>query len=143
MKNSRLFNQAVAAAKEVMDRGVWAIYNTGNKLDDYRQMFQTTDLSGNPEVLWYKQYDGDQIGNNVNRYLNQGGGSVGVTASLVDDYLTIDGKPFVGDERIEAKRCSGMNCSRLCVIRVCHRLFVCRGSNYVRMTRLLIMLYRH
>ena len=22
-----------------MDRGVWAIYNTGNKLDDYRQMF--------------------------------------------------------------------------------------------------------
>ena len=28
------FNQAVAAAKEVMDRGVWAIYNTGNKLDD-------------------------------------------------------------------------------------------------------------
>ena len=109
-----------------MDRGVWAIYNTGNKLDDYRQMFQTTDLSGNPEVLWYKQYDGDQIGNNVNRYLNQGGGSVGVTASLV-----------------KRKRCSGMNCSRLCVIRVCHRLFVCRGSNYVRMTRLLIMLYRH
>ena len=101
------FNQAVAAAKEVMDRGVWAIYNTGNKLDDYRQMFQTTDLSGNPEVLWYKQYDGDQIGNNVNRYLNQGGGSVGVTASLVDDYLTIDGKPFVGDERIEAKKVFG------------------------------------
>ena len=99
--------QAVAAAKEVMDRGVWAIYNTGNKLDDYRQMFQTTDLSGNPEVLWYKQYDGDQIGNNVNRYLNQGGGSVGVTASLVDDYLTIDGKPFVGDERIEAKKVFG------------------------------------
>ena len=100
-KNDKLFDSTVTdekirdylirllqLPKEVMDRGVWAIYNTGNKLDDYRQMFQTTDLSGNPEVLWYKQYDGDQIGNNVNRYLNQGGGSVGVTASLVDDYLT-------------------------------------------------------
>ena len=126
-----------------MDRGVWAIYNTGNKLDDYRQMFQTTDLSGNPEVLWYKQYDGDQIGNNVNRYLNQGGGSVGVTASLVDDYLTIMVNRLLVMSGLKRKRCSGMNCGRLCVIRVCHRLFVCRGSNYVRMTKLLIMLYRH
>lgn len=99
--------QAADAAKEVMDRGVWQIYTTGNTLNDYRQMFQTTDLSGNPEVLWFKMYDGDQIGNNVNRYLNQGGGGVGVTASLVDDYLTIDGKPFVGPQRIEAKKVFG------------------------------------
>ena len=27
--------------------------------------------------------------------------------SCVDDYLTIDGKPFVGDERIEAKKVFG------------------------------------
>lgn len=99
--------QAVAAAKEVMDRGVWKIYTTGHKLNDYRQMFQTTDLSSNPEVLWFKQYDGDQIGNNTNRYLNQGGGSVGVTASLVDDYLTIDGKPFTGTQVVEAKKVFG------------------------------------
>jgi len=101
------FTQAAAAAKEVMDRGVWRIYNTGNPLNDYRQMFQTTDLSSNPEVLWFKMYDGDQIGNNVNRYLNMGGGSAGVTASLVDDYLTIDGRPFIGEEQIEAKKVWG------------------------------------
>lgn len=102
------FTQAAAAAKEVMDReGVWRIYNTGNPLNDYRKMFQTTDLSDNPEVLWFKKYDGDQIGNNVNRYLNQGGGSVGVTASLVDDYLTRDGKPFVGTAVVEAKKVFG------------------------------------
>jgi hypothetical protein len=52
-------------------------------------------------------YDGDQVGNNVNRYLNMGGGSAGVTASLVDDYLTIDGRPFIGDEQIEAKKVWG------------------------------------
>ena len=101
------FTQAAAAAKEVMDRGVWRIYNTGNPLNDYRQVFQTADLSSNPEVLWFKMYDGDQIGNNVNRYLNMGGGSAGVTASLVDDYLTIDGRPFIGEEQIEAKKVWG------------------------------------
>ena len=99
--------QAAAAAKEVMDRNVWAIHNTGNPLSDYRVLFQTTDLSKNKEVLWFKKYDGDQVGNNVNRYLNMGGGSAGVTASLVDDYLTIDGRPFIGDEQIEAKKVWG------------------------------------
>lgn len=101
------FTQAAAAAQEVMNRGVWQIYISGNKLNDYRLIFQTTDLSNNPEVLWFKMYDGDQIGNNVDRYLNQGGGGVGVTASLVDDYLTIDGKPFTGAERMEAKKVFG------------------------------------
>ena len=101
------FTQAAAAAKEIMDRGVWRIYNTGNPLNDYRQLFQISDLSSNSEVLWFKMYDGDQIGNNVNRYLNMGGGSAGVTASLVDDYLTIDGRPFIGEEQIEAKKVWG------------------------------------
>lgn len=99
--------QAAAAAKEVMDRNIWKIYNTGAKLNDYRMLFQTTNLSNNSEVLWYKQYDGDQIGNNVDRYLNQGGGGVGVDASLVDDYLTIYGKPFIGEQCINAKKTFG------------------------------------
>ena len=106
-KIKNYFTQAAAAAKEVMDRGVWRIYNTGNPLNDYRQLFQIADLSSNSEVLWFKMYDGDQIGNNVNRYLNMGGGSAGVTASLVDDYLTIDGRPFIGEEQIEAKKVWG------------------------------------
>lgn len=101
------FTQAIQSAKEVMDRGVWKIYTTGNELNDYRQLFQTADLSNNPEVLWFKKYDGDQVGNGVNRYLNQGGGGVGITASLVDDYLTIDGKPCVGTELINAKKVFG------------------------------------
>lgn len=101
------FTQAANAAKEVMDRGVWRIYTTGNVNNDYRVIFETTDLSSNPEILWFKKYDGDEIGNNVDRYLNQGGGSCGVTASLVDDYLTIDGKPFVGAQRTEAQKVWG------------------------------------
>ena len=93
--------QAIDAAKAVTG---WSIA-TGE--DAYRKMFQTEVLSSNPEVMWYKRYDGANIGNNVNRYLNHGGGGGGVTASLVDDYLTIDGKPFVGAARLEAKKTFG------------------------------------
>lgn len=106
-KINNYFKIAAASAKEVIDRGVWKIYNTGNPLNDYRIIFQTTDLSSNPEILWFKKYDGDQVGNNVDRYLNQGGGSIGVTASLVDDYLTRDGKPFTGSKKTEAKKVFG------------------------------------
>ena len=88
------FQAAADAAKAVMDRNVWAIHNTGKPNSDYRVVFQTTNLDNNKEVLWYKRYDGDLVGNNVDRYLNKGGGGVGVTSSLVNDYLTIDGKPF-------------------------------------------------
>lgn len=106
-KIDNYFKEASSAAKEVIDRSVWKIYNTGNPLTDYRIIFQTTDLSSNPEILWFKKYDGDQVGNNVDRYLNQGGGSIGVTASLVDDYLTKDGKPFIGNQKTEAKKTFG------------------------------------
>ena len=71
-------NQCVAACKDVVDRNVWHIYSTGKPLDDYRKLFQTEDLSSNPEVLWFKHYDGNNVGNNVDRYLNQGGGSAEV-----------------------------------------------------------------
>ena len=98
---------AADAAKEIMDRNVWKIHNTGNPTNDYRIVFQTTNLGSNTEVLWYKRYDGDLVGNSVNRYLNQGGGGIGITASLVDDHLTIDGRPFVGEEKMAAKRVYG------------------------------------
>ena len=55
----------VAACNDIINRNVWHIYSTGNRLDDYRKMFQTEDLSSNPEVFWFKRYDGDLIGNNV------------------------------------------------------------------------------
>lgn len=95
--------QAAAAAYEVMERGVWQISKTG--AEPYRDLFISIDLSGNPEVLWWKKYDAaSNIGHSVTRFLNKGGGMCGASASLVDDYLTIDGRPFIGTEREEAKK---------------------------------------
>lgn len=106
-KITSYLNQCVEACKAIIDRNVWAIYTTNNTTNDYRQLFQTEDLSNNKEVLWFKRYDGTNIGNNVDRYLNKGGGSAGITASLVDDYLTIDGQPFIGTAKTDAKKVFG------------------------------------
>lgn len=106
-KINNYFQRAADASKAVMDRSIWKIYSTGSKTDDYRRIFATTDLSNNPEILWFKKYDGDQIGNSVNRYLNMGGGGFGVTASLIDDYLTIAGRPFLDTEKSDAKKVYG------------------------------------
>lgn len=103
---------AATAAKEVIDRNVWSIHNTGKPLTDYRDMFIDTDLSDNQEVLWWKEYNVSAgIGHNVTYYACQGGGQIGVSASLVDDYLTIDGKPFTGNAKLEAKRTYGAELS--------------------------------
>ena len=104
--------QAVTAAKEVINRNVWSIHKTGNPLTDYRDMFIDTDLSDNQEVLWWKEYNASAgIGHNVTYYACEGGGQIGVSASLVDDYLTIDGKPFTGNAKLEAKRTYGAELS--------------------------------
>ncbi len=103
---------AATAAKEVIDRNVWSIHNTGKPLTDYRDMFIDTDLSDNQEVLWWKEYNVSAgIGHNVTYYACEGGGQIGVSASLVDDYLTIDGKPFTGNAKLEAKRTYGAELS--------------------------------
>ena len=95
--------QAAEAAKAVIDRGVWNI-SMGDPNTAYRDLFITLDLSNNPEILWWKKYDAaSNIGHSVTRYLNKGGGTCGASASLVDDYLTKDGKPFVGSVRDKAK----------------------------------------
>ena len=100
--------QARDAAKAVMDRGVWVIYNDGNPDNDYRNLFITEDLTGNKEVLWWKRYDvGSGIAHSISHYIAGGGGGFGVSASLVDDYLTADGKPFTGTDKLTAKQTYG------------------------------------
>lgn len=112
VKIKEWLEQATAAAKEVIVRNVWSIHNTGKPLTDYRDMFIDTDLSDNQEVLWWKEYNASAgIGHNVTYYACQGGGQIGVSASLVDDYLTKEGKPFTGANKLEAKRTYGAELS--------------------------------
>lgn len=99
------FEQARDAASAVMTTGKWSVYSTGKPLEDYGNLFITTDLSTNPEVLFWKKYNAnDNIAHSVSKYTSTGGADLGLTLSLVDDYLTRDGRPFLGAERADAQK---------------------------------------
>lgn len=107
-KINNYLTQSRDAAEAIMQSGRWHIYSTGNPLSDYSNLFITTDLSNNPEVLFWKKYDASQnIAHSISKYLSTDGANMGLTQSLVDDYLTIDGKPFVGTIRDDAQKTYG------------------------------------
>ncbi|QBQ42856.1 RagB/SusD family nutrient uptake outer membrane protein [Sphingobacterium psychroaquaticum] len=102
--------QARDAAKEIIDGNRWRIYSTGKYNDDYRNMFNTADLSNNGEVMLYRKHNpAENIGHGVSKYLSTGGGDIGLTQSLVGDYLTYDGKPFTGALQTEIQKIYGQD----------------------------------
>ena len=95
---------AAEAAKEVMDNGPYSLYDTGNPESDYNAIHRMSDLSGNPEVIYWRKYQLGVFTNHVQSYFGYTGGA---TKSLVEDYLATDGLPitlsplYQGDETIE------------------------------------------
>lgn len=92
------------AAERVMNSGRWSVSNTGKPLEDYSNLFFVRDLSANKEVMFWRKYNvGEGVGHGLSRYLGTAGSDMGVTLSLVDDYLTRTGAPFTGTERNNAQ----------------------------------------
>ncbi|SHI70261.1 RagB/SusD family nutrient uptake outer membrane protein [Pseudozobellia thermophila] len=88
---------AADAAKEVMDSGIFALH------DDYGSLFNQTDLSGNTEMLLWREYD--YIGLNIGNDLQIGWpNKSSYTRFAVRSYLCTDGDPisvsplYVGDQ---------------------------------------------
>ncbi|WP_276165975.1 RagB/SusD family nutrient uptake outer membrane protein [Zobellia alginiliquefaciens] len=88
---------AADAAKEVMDSGIFRLHG------DYGSLFNQTDLSGNSEVLLWRQYD--YIGLNIGNDLQIGWpNKSSYTKFALESYLSIDGDPisvsplFEGDD---------------------------------------------
>ena len=96
--------EAAKAAKELMDKGPYRLYSTGNPQNDYNAYHRVLDLTGNPEVISWRKYKTGIINNHVQAYFNYTGGA---TKSLVEDYLCTDGLPislsplYKGDEKFE------------------------------------------
>lgn len=97
--------QAADAAKELMDMGPYHLYVTGDPLHDYNAYHRATDLTGNPEVIYWRKYQLGVITNHVMSYHT--GYNGGATKSMVEDYLCSDGLPitlsplYKGDAEIE------------------------------------------
>ncbi|MBC8770485.1 RagB/SusD family nutrient uptake outer membrane protein [Arenibacter sp. BSSL-BM3] len=84
---------AMNAAKELMDSGNFAIYNTGNPDKDYSALFNSEDLSGISEAILVNVYD-------VDKKKTSGNGTVfgnyeqSASKALMDSYLMSDGTRF-------------------------------------------------
>ncbi len=92
------------AALRVMNSGRWSVSNTGKPLSDYSNLFFVRDLSANREVMLWRKYNvAEGVGHGLSKYLATAGSDMGVTLSLVDDYLTRTGAPFVGMARETAQ----------------------------------------
>ena len=108
-KITNYLEQARDAAYAVIQSNRWGIYSTGKPLVDYQNLFITTDLSTNKEILLWRKYNAlDKIAHSVTRYLNNGGGDLGISGSLVDEYLTRTGQLFVGVDRDNAQKIYGI-----------------------------------
>lgn len=96
--------EAADAAKELIDNGPYSLYTTGNPENDFNAYHRVLDLSGNPEVMYWRRYQLGIHTNHVQSYFEYVGGG---TKSFVEDFLTTDGLPitlsplYQGDDQIE------------------------------------------
>lgn len=85
--------EAASAAKQIMDEGGFELYSTGDPAQDYNDLFSEISLSGNPEVILARVYDGVNIGHNFIRFMVESIQN-GMTKDMVNDYLCTDGLPI-------------------------------------------------
>lgn len=98
--------EAAAAAKEVIEKGPYKLYSTGNPSRDYNAIHRIqNDLTGVAEVMYWRRYQLGVFTNHVSSYHKDYNG--GATKSMVEDYLCTDGLPislsplYKGDAKIE------------------------------------------
>lgn len=105
---NKYFQQAAAAAEQVINSGLYAITPIQNDPKfGYWRLFNQKDPSTNREIILYKRFDKalgiTHFGQNMLAYE---GSNTGVSKQLVDAYLCTDGKPisisplYKGDDSI-------------------------------------------
>jgi starch-binding outer membrane protein, SusD/RagB family len=101
---TKWLDEAAKAAKELMDKGPYRLFSTGNPNTDYNSYHRVLNVSGNPEVMYWRRYQLGVFTNHVQSYFEYAGGA---SKSLVEDYLCSDGLPitlsplYKGDGKIE------------------------------------------
>lgn len=90
-----LLNLAEKAAKRVMDESPYKLFSTGNPDTDYRDLFASNDAIED-EIMLARKYSLElDVVHSVNYYLTSPTQEdVGLTKSIVDSYLMINGTPF-------------------------------------------------
>jgi hypothetical protein len=101
---NKWLEEAAKASKELIDKGPYRLYSTGNPNEDYNAYHRVLNLTGNPEVIYWRRYQLGVWTNHQQAYFDYTGGA---SKSMVEDYLCTDGLPislsplYKGDDKIE------------------------------------------
>jgi hypothetical protein len=88
--NNAKAQEYLQAAKDAASQ----LIQTGSySLGNYREVFNSLNLAGNPEVILYRHYEPGMITHALNSYNNKEP-QTGVSKDAVDSYLSIDGLPI-------------------------------------------------
>ncbi len=90
------------AASEIMENSDFSIYSTGNPQSDYRTLFNSQDLTSNPEVIFANIYE-DQVKNSGWWDWMFGNYEVSPSKDLLQAYLMNDGSFYADQPGYETK----------------------------------------
>ena len=102
---TKWITEASSAAKELMDKGPYSLYQTGDVNNDYSLLHRAIVLPVNKEIMYYKKYATGVINNNVQASFART--VLGSSKNFVEDVLCTDGLPislsplYKGDSIIE------------------------------------------
>lgn len=84
-------------AKEYLEAAKWAanqVIQSGEfSLGNYRDVFSSLSLSGNPEVILFREYEPGMLTHSLNSYVNKEP-QTGISKEAVEAYLTAEGLPI-------------------------------------------------
>lgn len=90
-------------AKEIMDSGKYALWNTGTPDQDYYNLFVSGDLTSNPEVI-FVNISQDQLKNSGNSIIIFGNFETSPSRDLLQSYLMKDGSYYTNQAGYETKQ---------------------------------------
>lgn len=105
----KYLNLAIQAAEQLINIDGVELFSTGDPYHDYYNLFAMDDLIGNPEAILVEMVEPAQdLGSWTWPWLNGlRGNGTGITRSLIQDYLDINGTPisisevYSGDQTLE------------------------------------------
>lgn len=90
---TRFLDLAATVSRDIIDKGKFKIYTTGNKEQDYINLFNQENLTSNTEMILVR-YNQNGIRNSGWNETVFGNYEVSPTKDLLQDYLMTDGTPF-------------------------------------------------
>ncbi len=93
---------ALNTAKDIMDNGGFSIFTTGNPTSDYHALFNSEDLTSNPEVILPRIYENNVLGSGWSATIF-GNYEVSPSKDLEQSYLMADGSFYTDQPDYQTK----------------------------------------